>query len=154
MNRIVSAAALTAIILLFSLPLPAQQCNSDWKEKFMSEKIAFLTTETGLTPQEAQSFWPVYNQVSKDRWETRGKVMDAYRKLEEGTKAGKPAHELSALLDSYLDAIEAMNRTDIEAAAKYRQALPADKVAKLYVAEEKFRRMQIHKLHHQQQGKK
>ena len=39
----------------------------DWKEKMMAEKIAFLTLEVGLTPEEAQAFWPVYNQISKEK---------------------------------------------------------------------------------------
>ena len=36
------------------------EAKEDWKEKIQSEKIAFLTLEIGLTPQEAQVFWPVY----------------------------------------------------------------------------------------------
>ena len=42
-----------------------QRCEEDWKERIMSEKIAFLTVEVGLTPEEAQVFWPVYNQVDR-----------------------------------------------------------------------------------------
>ena len=41
----------------------AADAGEDWKEKIQSEKIAFLTTEIGLTPEEAQAFWPVYNQA-------------------------------------------------------------------------------------------
>ena len=44
-----------------------QKKGEDWKKKMMSEKIAFFTTEIGITPEEGQAFWPVYNQVNKEK---------------------------------------------------------------------------------------
>lgn len=149
MNRfficIVTALAISAA----SLQSQAQPKPEDgWKDRIMSEKIAFLTNKMGLTPEEAQSFWPVYNQVWEERAKARHEVMESYRHLDEAVKAGKPSKELTSLLDRYLDSIDRMNETDRCAADKYRKALPAEKVARLYVAEEQFRRDQIHKLHH------
>ena len=43
------------------------EAKEDWKEKIQSEKIAFLTLEIGLTPQEAQVFWPVYNEINEEK---------------------------------------------------------------------------------------
>ena len=51
--------------------------NEDWKQKFMSEKIAFLTSEMQITPEEAQVFWPVYNQI----WKEKDEVMKKYSSL-------------------------------------------------------------------------
>ena len=48
----------------------------------MSEKIAFLTTAIGLTPGEAQAFWPVYNQMWEERGKAQFNVMKAYKALE------------------------------------------------------------------------
>ncbi len=35
-------------------------------EKIQSLKIAFITQKLQLTPDEAQKFWPVYNQYDKE----------------------------------------------------------------------------------------
>ena len=61
---------------------------------------------------------------------------------------GNRTKEVPGLLDTYLSAIKAKDRVDNSCAEKYRKVLPDEKVAKLYVAEERFRRQQIHKLHH------
>ena len=113
----------------------------------MSEKIAFITNAVGLTPEEAQTFWPVYNQLWEERGEAQFAVMKAYKALAEAVD-GNRTKEVPGLLDTYLSAIKAKDRLDNSCAEKYRKVLPDEKVAKLYVAEERFRRQQIHKLHH------
>ena len=113
----------------------------------MSEKIAFLTTAIGLTPGEAQAFWPVYNQMLEERGKAQFNVMKAYKALEAAVDGNK-TKEIPRLLDSYLDALSEKDRIEDSCDERYRKVLPTEKVAKLYVAEEKFRRQQIHKLHH------
>lgn len=119
------------------------RCDENWKEKMMSEKIAFLTMEVGLTPEEAQIFWPVYNQVEKEKDEAMMNIMNTYRALNKATEEGKTGAELSNLLDKYLEALEKVSEIDNGSAEKYKAVLPTEKVAKLYVAEEKFRRHHI-----------
>ena len=63
--------------------------NEDWKQKFMSEKIAFLTSEMQITPEEAQVFWPVYNQIWKEKDEVMKKIFKSFRELEEALDSGK-----------------------------------------------------------------
>ena len=117
--------------------------QNDWKDRMMSEKIAFLTMETGMTPEEAQAFWPVYNEVNKELNDAVVNVFKNYKALEDAVNAGKDA---SKLLDNYLAALEKQRSVESKAAAKYRKVLPENKVAKLYIGEEKFRRNQIRRL--------
>ena len=130
--------AIMAVLALLSFSnIQAQPKKGGWQEKMMSEKIAFITMELQLTPEEAQVFWPVYNQINQKNKEAQKAMNKAYRAmvkaLEEGTVSDK---ELNALLDDYLAAKQAD-------ADQYRKVLPAKKVAKLYVAEENFRRQHI-----------
>ena len=117
----------------------------------MSEKIAFLTNEMGITPEESQTFWPVYNQLNKEKDESMRKVFESYRRLSEAVEAGKTGKEVEKLLDAYLDAQKSSRDIENDMAEKLMKVLPVEKVAKLYLAEERFRRHQIHKLH---EGKK
>ena len=121
--------------------------EEDWKQKMMSEKIAFLTMELGITPEEAQNFWPVYNQISKERDEAIKKVFKSFKALEDAVNAGKSDKEISKLLEEYLDALNKQGTIDKSAYQAYAKVLPTAKLAKLYVSEEKFRRQNIRKLH-------
>ena len=138
--------AIMAVLALLSFSniqaQPKQKCN--WQEKMMSEKIAFITMELQLTPEEAQVFWPVYNQINQKNKEAQKAMNKAYRAMvkamEEGSVSDK---ELNALLDDYLAAKQAHKEAGKGDADQYRKVLPAKKVAKLYVAEENFRRQHI-----------
>ena len=119
----------------------------DWKEKMMSERIAFLTLEMNLTPEEAQVFWPVYNQINGEKDEAIHNVFKAYKALDEAIKTEKSEKEISRLLDAYLSAKAAQSEFEKKADEQFRKVLPVSKVAKLYLGEEKFRRQHIRKLH-------
>ena len=125
----------------------ANNSQGDWKQRIMSEKIAFLTMEMGITPAEAQAFWPVYNQVDKERDEAMLKVFQSFKALEDAVSAGKSEKEVSKLLDTYLDALEQQGKIETQASEKYEKVLSVEKLAKLYVGEEKFRRQQVRRLH-------
>ena len=103
--------------------------------------------ELGITPKEAQAFWPVYNQVEQERDEAVRLVFQSFMEMEKAVSAGKSEKEVSKLLDAYLDALEKQGDLESKAAEKYAKVLPMEKVAKLYVGEEKFRRQQIRRLH-------
>lgn len=120
---------------------------SAWMNKMKSDKIAFLSSEMGLTPSEAEKFWPIYNQAEKEKESSMGEVMKAYMELEKAVDEGKKDKELTSLLDKYMKAQKASNEVDAKYVEKYKKVIPGEKVAKLFVAEEKFRRNQIKRLH-------
>lgn len=146
LQRIITAA----VMLLAGMnAFAAMQHNhhEDWKQKMQSEKIAFLTSEIGLTPEEAQNFWPVYNEVNKEKDEAMKEVFKAYSEMESAIKEGKSEKEINNLLDKYLDSKKAQKEVDTKAAEKYRKVLKGDKAARIFVAEENFRRHHIRNLH-------
>lgn len=124
--------------------------NPDWKEKMQSEKIAFLSMEIGLTPEEAQQFWPIYNGVSEQMDKAMHEVFRTYMELEKAMNEDRPEKEISKLLESYLDALESQNDIRDDSVEKYRKIMSDKKIAKIFVAEEKFRRQHIRRLNHQQ----
>ena len=148
MKKIIYIVTASVLILTAAISAFAEERFQDnWKEKIMSEKIAFLTMEMGITPEEAQVFWPVYNQVDKERDEAIRSVFRSYKAVEDAVAAGKGEKELNKLLDEYLAALKAQGEVEQKAYKEYAKVLPAEKLAKLYVAEEKFRRQHIRKLH-------
>lgn len=124
------------------------QKNHNWREKIMCEKIAFLTTELDLSTKEAQEFWPVYNEYMKEIENAQKAIYVNYKALNEAIKEAKPEKEIAECLDKYLKAQEDKAELTTESVKKFRKVLSEEKVAKLYLAEEKFRRNQITRLHH------
>ena len=141
-RTIIIAAGMMAAAAINGWAQPKEDGN--WKDRMKSEQVAFITTELNLTPEEAQTFWPVYNQASEKRFEAMKTEMEAMKALDEAVKSGEG--NFTSLLNDYLKASENRDKVDMETAASIRKAVGDEKAAKLVVAEEKFRRQQIHRL--------
>jgi len=152
--RFLSQLVLTAVLISGTAINASAQKKEDWKQKIMQEKIAFFTTEMNLTQEEAQNFWPVYNQFCKEEHEAQKLIMTTYKDLNEAIESGKSEKEISACLNRYLKAREEKRDLSTAAAGRFRKILSDEKVARLYIAEEKFKRNQIQKLHHNHGPKK
>ena len=122
---------------------PGGQGRPDF-EKMKAERVAFITSEVGLTSQEAEAFWPVYNEIEKQQRELVKAEREAYQALSKALAEGQG--NVKALLDAYLKAKG--NNVDLHVAnaAKYQKVLSAEKAAKFFTCDEKFRRQQIGKL--------
>lgn len=125
----------------------AKAPNGEWREKMRAEKIAFLTAEMDLTPEEAQAFWPVYNRAEAEKKAAFESMFRKLKTLKEALDAGKPDRVVSELLEDYVEACNESGEIDEDYLEKYETVIPASKVAKLYLGEEKFRRQQIKSLH-------
>jgi hypothetical protein len=59
------------LILLTFCQSFAQQGNGEKRKKIKALKIAFITTELDLTPDEATKFWPIFNAFDDKQVEIR-----------------------------------------------------------------------------------
>ena len=150
------AVAMTVFALLSVSSTQAQpKDHGNWQDRVKSEKIAFITSELNLTPEEAQAFWPVYNQIESQKHESQREMMKAYFELSKALEENKATDkEINNLLNNYLAAKLANKDAEKGEADKYRKVLPDKKVAKLFVAEEKFRRHQIRSMREMPGGAK
>ena len=136
---------IVVVLALFSLTRTAVFAHQegDWREKMRAERVAFLTTAMELTPAEAEKFWPVYNSMEAERRASFGKVMRAYKALSDGVAAGKTDKELEVLVNDYTTANKNSHSIEAKYTPQLVKVLSVSKVAKLFVAEEEFRRQQI-----------
>lgn len=144
--------AVCAVFCMFSLSAAAQEQKDnkgkeDWGDRMKAEKVAFLTSELDLSSAEAEKFWPVYNEMDKERRDRTCKSMDAYKALDEAVKAGKSGSELKTLLDNYMSALKASQAIEAKYVDKLSKVISVEKVAKLFIGEENFRRTQIMRWH-------
>ena len=123
---------------LVSWAQPQDDPKQDKSEYIKAQKIAFISTELALTPEEAEKFWPIYNEYDAK--------MDVIRKERKGyMKELKTINELSA--DRAYELTELILNTDAKEAAlrteylsKFAEVLDKKKAAKVFYAEEKFKR--------------
>lgn len=62
-------ALLTFFLLLIGIAGYAQRDRGDRvdREKLESARVAFITNRLGLTPDQAEKFWPIFNQHNESR---------------------------------------------------------------------------------------
>jgi len=120
--------------------------DNGWRERVRAEKVAFLTEEIDLTESEAQVFWPIYNEIQKSQRDGFEAVKKAYDAMAKGVEENKGSKEMEKLVKAYIDAKEKNEGIETKYLNKLLKVLPAEKVARYYVAEEKFRHQQIGRL--------
>lgn len=109
------------------------------KEDIEAMKIGFLTKRLSLTPDEAKSFWPVYNQFHDElenlRKARRKEVRDA--KIDVSDMSDK---DVEKVVDNEI--VFRQHELDImkKYHSQFKQVLPIKKVAVLYRTEEDFKR--------------
>lgn len=134
-------AILTLTILLLGTYLIAQPA----KERVDALKISFITKELDLSPEEAQQFWPVYNQ-----YQTK---LEAIREERDASIPRGP-NALDNLSDQQLEsAMEQMfayEQQELDLKRTYHDRfldiLPIRKVGRLHMAEQRFKLMLLNEI--------
>ena len=149
MKKVISVLCALAVVAASAFAQAPQKegkgrHGNNWRERVRAEKVAFLTSELNLTEAEAQAFWPVYNKVQEENRAAYKAQGEAYKNLKAALEEG--SGDTAALLDAYLSAKSRCDALGANALPKFKAVLPIEKVARLYIAEEKFRHQQIGRL--------
>lgn len=143
MKKLISLLFAVALMSVAAFAQPHNKKGADqWRERVRAEQVAFITSELNLTEAEAQAFWPVYNDIQSKRREAFQASMNAFSELQKGIES----QDVEKLFNDYMDCKKASEKLEAEAVTRYKKVLPVEKVAKLFLAEEKFRHQQINRL--------
>lgn len=109
------------------------------REKLEALKIAHITEKLALTPDEAQTFWPLFNEM-----EVKMKAMrKARRKNREDTKANHNQmsdKQLMAAVEAEFDFEQEELDLKRQYSKKFSTVLPIKKVVLLHEAQDGFKR--------------
>ena len=142
------------VMLFISITSMAQRpFDAQTLEQIKTKKIAFMTEAIGLTSQEAQKFWPVYNELEKERYQLMDKKRDLDQKSET-LKPGMSDAEYRKLAIEMATTHAKEGKLIEEYNLKFLNILPAEKVVKLYRAEGKFRASLMHEFRKGQDDRK
>lgn len=129
-----------------------QPPSAERLQEIRAQRSAYLTTRLKLTQDEAQRFWPVYNEYDEKRETLRGEMR---RIVRDGTQEDKPMGEQEALkaLDHGLDIRQ--RELDLERDYKDRfvKLIGAERTLALHRAEREFQRDMIRKFRRSGEGR-
>lgn len=139
MKGLVNKGLLGIILFLnMSTELIAQERREHY-QRIEAIKVAFITKKLDLTTEEAQKFWPVYNNYQKELM-----VMMRKRREDRQKTDTDPNEKINA------DLTYESRMLDLKKKYKklYLKVIPAEKVLLLYQAEREFREHLIKQLKH------
>ncbi|NQZ44440.1 MAG: hypothetical protein HRT65_09025 [Flavobacteriaceae bacterium] len=124
-------------LVLFSIATMAQQRPG--QERIRSLKIAFLTERLALTSEEAQAFWPIYNEHEK--------TVESLRVREKQELAGRMASlmdmsdgEASKMLAKYMQLMKEKQEAQQRFVANLDGVISPKKIILLIKSEEDFKK--------------
>ena len=114
----------------------SDEARKQGADRINAAKVAFFTQQLDLSVEEAQKFWPVYNEYNKEVEEARNALRMATMTM---NNPEKKADDLKAALKSYSDSQQKEAQLTEQYINKLLKILPVEKVAKVFTAEELFR---------------
>ena len=117
--------------------------DRDARQKIESARIALITERLGLTPEQAEKFWPIYNEYNNHRRELVQELQDARRNVDMKNLSEEQGQ---ALVKLGMDIRERQLMLEKNYAQRLNQVITTQQILSLRKAEEDFRRMIIQRL--------
>jgi Spy/CpxP family protein refolding chaperone len=117
--------------------------NSSAREKIKAAKIGLITQRLALTSEQAEKFWPIYNEFTQKRSDLRRTYRDAEKKINANNPDPK---QEEALVDLGLKIKQDELSLEKEYSGKLRNVITAQQLLNLHQAERDFRRIIINML--------
>jgi len=121
---------------------PVQQ-DSKAQERIKNLRIAYISDKLGLTPDQAEKFWPVYRQFVLERAKLRMELKSAQLNINPSQPDPKKQQELIAL---GLQIKQKELNLEKEYSSRLLQVINAQQMLNLHKAEQEFRSMIISQL--------
>jgi hypothetical protein len=134
----------TSLLIILSLlcrPSPgrAQQGGEgEIKDRIRAAEIAYLSQKLDLTPDEAQKFWPLYNQYTREV-----EVLIAERRNRTAPTERKEIQKQAIAGDNELKYDQRMLDIKTHYNREFQKVLPATKAGSVFRSEREFRNQLI-----------
>lgn len=128
------------LILLMSVTVFGQGFKEK-REQIKQLKVAFITTEVGLTTEEAAKFWPIYNTFDEKQFDLRHRKMRVFQSnMNDGAIDKMSEKEALVFLNQMENTEEELFNLKLKFIADLKPILSPTKILKLKKAEDDFNR--------------
>jgi hypothetical protein len=107
-------------------------------ERLNAQRVAFITEKLQLTPDEAQRFWPVYNEYRSKRMKIEQEKTALFHKYSPPREKEITDEEARQVADEYVSLEKKQADLLVEYNVRFQKVLPPQKVLRLYRAEKQF----------------
>lgn len=121
--------------------------NQTAREKLEAARIALITERLGLTPDQAQTFWPIYNEYA----EQRRRIQQEYKQSRQGMKIDNLTEEQQKqLLRGRMEEKQRQLNLESKYGDRLMEVINARQMMALKKAEDDFRAMIIRRIEQRQ----
>lgn len=144
MNRYILTCLLLFLIFPVAFPQPGHDFEQK-REKIKALKVAYITDKLQLTTEEAQIFWPVYNEFDEKRHNLEMEI-SGQRADNRPDIALMTDEEVDRYIQERLQQEEQILELKQEYYVKFKDVLPVKKVFRLFEAETGFKKLLLERL--------
>ena len=134
---------ITISVIMISCYTHTQSQNREAREKIQAARIALITERLELTPDQAEKFWPIYNEYNDKRKDLARQYKAEKDNLDMNTASEQEKKEL---LDLGLEIKEKSIALEKEYSDLLLEVISADQIIALRKAESDFRKMVLEQL--------
>jgi hypothetical protein len=141
------------IIAASIVPLISLNAQNPNLEKFSTYKIGFFTKKMNLTSQEAEKFWPVYNEYQKQKNLIQRDKMIMIRDFNQNESSLSDS-QLTEMGDKLIKDLSDESALAVAFHKKIKEILPPAKVIRYYQAENQYKIQLLRELQENKQQHK
>ena len=137
------------IIIFCTLSVSAQE-KKESRDKIKALKVSYLTEQLSLTSEEAQKFWPIYNnhENNTNRY-IREQINEIKKEISKAENLDAINEERAKVLYSMIRSLEKKKYEDGKIyISKLEKIISFKKILKLHIAEREFGRKLMRKYKH------
>lgn len=134
------------MLLIISLSSFAQ--NREAMKKIESARIALITERLGLSPEQAEKFWPVYRQYNMERRELRQEFRSARQSVDMQNLTEEQGNEL---LQKSIELKQRELNLEKEYSQRLSEVISSQQLFRLKNAEKDFQQMLLKRIQEQRQ---
>ena len=139
---------LSIVLIMTFAWLGAFAQNKEAMEKIESARIALITERLGLTPDQAEKFWPLYREYNQQRRVLREEFRNARQSFD---KENLTEEQSKDLMKKALEMKQRELNLENEYSQKMTQYISAQQMLQLRAAEHDFQQMVLKRIQNQRQ---
>jgi len=140
--------SIACLFLLVVVPGQTKAQKPSRLEQLNAQRVAFITEKLQLTPEEAQVFWPVYNEYRQKRNNLEHKKINLLKDYAANRKTLSDK-EIEKIADQYVQLEKEETDLLLQYHEKIKKVLPVKKVMMLYRVERQFQAFLLQQLRSQ-----
>jgi hypothetical protein len=137
-KKYIMRKVLYMIIAVSVMPYVSLKAQNPNLEKFSAYKIGFFTKKMNLTSQEAEKFWPVYNEYQKQKNQIQRDKIVLIRDFNQNESSLSDS-QLTVMGDKLIRDLSDESSLAIAFHTKIKEILPPAKVIRYYQAENQYK---------------